>query len=76
MSRFTINSNVEFIRSIGVEESMKDSFLIRLVCWPDQLCWCLKKATGSLLPTDLANLILLNFGLRLISDVDITRAFL
>ena len=28
MSGFTFNSNIKFIRSIGVEESMKDDFLL------------------------------------------------
>ena len=67
MSKFTFKSKVEFLRSIGVEESVKDDFIIRSVCWPGQLYWCLKKAMGSFPPTYLANLI---------SDVDITRTFL
>ena len=76
MSGFTFNSKVKFFRSIGVEKSMKDGFLIRSVCWPGQLCWCLRIAMGCLPPTDLINLVLLNFELRLISDVDTTRTFL
>ena len=76
MSRFTFNSKVKFFRSISIEKSVKDGFLIKFVCWSGQLCWCLRKATESIPPTDLANLILLNFELRLISDVDTTRDFL
>ena len=76
MSGFTFKSKVKFLRSISIEESVKGTFLIRSVCWPGQLYWYLRKATGCLPPTYLINLVLLIFGLRLISYVDITRAFL
>ena len=76
MLKFIFNLKVEFFRSIGIEKYMKDDFLIRSICWPGQLCWYLKKATGCLPPTDLVNLVLLNFEFRLISNVNIMRAFL
>ena len=76
MLEFTFNSKIEFFRSIDVEKSVKDDFLIRSIYWLGQLYLCLRKIMGSLPPTDLVNLVLLNFELRLISDVDITRAFL
>ena len=76
MSEFTFKSKVEFLRLIDVEKSMNGDFLIRSICYLGQLYWCLRKATGSLSPTYLTNLILLNFELRLISDIDTTRALL